>query len=275
MSKGYDAIYGCSFGYMQSLIESSFTAPNVKFEHCGGYVRTANLATYSARWYEGRVIEGIVAANASKTGKIGYITSFPIPEVVRGVNAAFVAAKSVNPDIEFEVVWLNSWFDPEREEAAARNLIANGADVLMQHTNSSSPMEVAQELGVYAVGKATDMSNYGPDAHLMATVNNWGPYYVRRIGEILDGTWVTEETWNGLEKEMITISDFNGALPNRAVAQAEEAIAQFKNGTRNAFAGEIKRQNGSVWVPEGEVASDSSLLTMDFYVEGIQSIIPK
>lgn len=273
-SEGYEMIFGCSFGYMQSMVQASFASPTVKFEHCGGYIRSANLSTYSARWYEGRVVEGILAGNATKTNKIGYIASFPVGQVLRGINAAFLAARKVNPDVELEVVWLNSWFDPAREEEAARHLAENGVDVFLQHTNSSKAMEVAQELGIYAVGKATDMSRFGPDAHLMSTINNWGPYYIRRIGDFLDGNWVTEDTWGGLQQEMISVSEFNGSLPNRAVLQANDAIARLSDGTEHAYVGPISRQNGSAWLAPGEVATDTDLLTMDFFVDGIKSVIP-
>lgn len=275
VADGYDMIFGCSFGYMNAMVNASFTAPHVKFEHCGGYIRSGNLSTYTARWYQGRVIEGILAGNVTKTNKIAYIASFPIPQIMRGVNAAFVAARSVNPNVELDVVWLNTWFDPEAEEKAARELIANGVDVLMQHTNTSKPMEVAQELGVYACGKGSDMSKFGPDAQLTASINNWGPYYVERIQALLDGTWQSEDTWGGLQEQMFSMAPFAGWIPERAVLQAQDAMARLQDGTSSAFVGPLRRQDGSIWLADGETASDNDLLTMDFLVEGIKSEIPR
>lgn len=271
---GYDMIFGCSFGYMQSMMQAAFAAPDVKFEHCGGYVRVANLSTYSARWYEGRVPQGIVAGTMTKTNKIGYLASFPIPQVLRGINAAYLAAKSVNPDVEFEVVWLNAWFDPEKEEAVSRELIANGADVILAHTNSTKPTEVAEELGAFAFGQASDMTSYGPNATLSSTINNWGPYYVRRIGAMLDGTWETTNTWGGFADEIIAAGAFSDQMTNRTFLQATDAVERLVGGQTHPFVGPVRRQDGSAWLAPGETASDRDLLKMDFFVQGISSVIP-
>lgn len=270
----YDMIFGCSFGYMNSMIQAAFSAPETKFEHCGGYIRSANMSTYSARWYEGRVPQGLIAGAMTKTNKIGYLASFPIPQILRGINAAYIAAKSVNPDVEFDVVWLNSWFSPEKEEEVSRMLIDRGADILLAHTNSTKPTEVAEELGAYAFGQASDMSKFGPRATLSATLNNWGPYYVRRIEALLNNSWATENTWGGLSDQMIAIAPLSEDIPNRVFLQVEDAIERLSNGSQNAFTGPVRRQDGSGWLAAGEVASDADLLKMNFFVDGLTAVIP-
>jgi len=274
VAQGYDMIFGCSTGYMESMMYVSFEAPNTAFEHCGGYIRSNNLSTYSARWYEGRVPQGLIAGSVTKTNRIGYLASFPIAQILRGINAAQLAAKAVNPDVEFDVMWLNSWFSLEKEEEASRALIARGADVLMAHTNSTKPTEVAEELGAYAFGQASDMSQFGPNATLSSTINNWGPYYVRRIGALLDGTWATTDTWGGFADEMIAMGTFSDRLSNRVHLQATDAVDRLRSGQLNAFTGPIRRQDGSGWLAPGETANDSDLLTMNFFVEGMTSVIP-
>lgn len=272
---GYDMIFTTSFGYMNGSLNVAFENPDIIIEHSTGYVRTANMSTYSARFYEGRVSQGIIAGHMTKTNKIGYIASFPIPEVIRGINVAFLAARSVNPDVEFEIVWVNSWYNPPVEEAAARQLAQNGADVIMQHTDTAEAMKVAEELGIYAFGQASDMSEYGPHASLSASINHWGPYYVDRIGAFLDGTWESTDTWGGLSAEMLEIGPFSENIPQRVQDQAQEAIDRIRNGTLHPFTGPIRRQDGTGWLAAGETASDSDLLTMGFFVEGITGIIPR
>ena len=274
VADGYDMIFGASFGYMGAMVEASFTAPETKFEHCGGYIRAHNLSTYSIRWYEGRAPQGLIAGAVTKTNRIGYMVSFPIAQILRGINAAWVQARAVNPDVEFEVVFLNTWFDPAKEEQAARDLIARGADVVMAHTNSTKPVEVAQELGKYGFGQASDMAAYGPEAQLTASINSWGPYYVRRIMALLDGSWETKETWGGLEDEMLTMGPISDDVPNRVHLQAEDLIQRMSTGQTSPFVGPLKRQDGSAWLAPGETASDHDLLTMDFFLEGLGGVIP-
>ena len=271
---GYGMIFTCSFGYMQSTFESALMNPGVTFEHNTGYVRAANLATYSIRWYEGRTVEGTLAGQMTRSNKIGYIATFPIPEVLRGINAAFLAARAVNPEVELEVIWVNTWFDPVREEEAARELASKGVDVIMTHANTSKHIEVAEELGIFAIGKATDRTSEGPNAVLTSSVNNWGPYYAERIGAFLDGSWESKETWGGLSDEMLTLAPISDNVPARVKTLGENIVDQFRQGQANAFTGPIKRQNGSGWLAAGETASDSDLLTMDFFVEGMRSVIP-
>jgi len=273
--EGYDMMFTTSFGYMSPSIQIAFEYPDMIIEQATGYVRTKNMSSYNIRFYEGRVSQGIIAGNMTKTNKVGYIASFPIPEVIRGINATFLAARSVNPDIEFEIVWMNSWYNPPAEEAAARQLIANGADVLVQHTDTPEPMKVAEELGVFAFGQASDMVAFGPNAQLSATANNWSPYYIARVQAFLDGTWESTETWGGLDTEMVEIAPFSDRIPLRVQEQAADAVERIRSGRLHPFTGPIRKQDGTGWLAAGETASDSDLLTMGFFVEGITGIIPR
>ncbi len=271
---GYDLFFATSILFQDAAINLAFEFPDVKIELATGYVRTANLATYSARFYEGRVVHGIIAGGVTKTNKIGYIAPFPTPEVIRGINAAFLAARSVNEDVEFEIVWVNSYYDADIEERVARELVANGADVLMQHTFTSRPMEVAQELGIYAFGYSSEMREFGPDASLTSTIDHWGPYYIKRIRALIDGNWENTDALSGMASNTQIIGKLSDDIPNRVTLQALEAIAKIRNGELHPFSGPIQRQDGSGWLAAGEVASETDLLTMDFFVKGINGIIP-
>lgn len=272
---GAGLIFTTSFGYMDATIKVAKDFPDVKFEHATGYKRADNVSTYSSRFYEGRHVIGLVAGRMTKANKVGYIASFPIPEVVRGINAAYLAAKSVNPDVEFSIVWVSSWFDPGKEADAANALIDQGVDVIMQHTDSQAAMTIAQEKGVMAFGQASDMAQFGPDAQLTAIIDNWDDYYIARAEAVLDGSWKSEDVWGGFVDDMVHMAPFNKSLPADVKAEAEAAIEAIKSGKLHAFTGPVNKQDGSVWLKEGETADDGTLLGMDFYVEGIKGELPK
>ncbi len=272
---GYDMFFTTSFTYLDAAINIAHEYPDVIVEQAAGFVRTDNLSTYSARFYQARAVQGLIAGYMTKTNKVGYIAAFPIPEVIRGINAAFLQARAVNPDVQFEVVWVNGWYNPEVEAAAARQLISDGADIIIQHTDTAQPMIVAEELGVYAFGQASDMREVGPHANLTSLIYHWGPYYIQRIKKLLDGTWESTETWNGMSSNMIIIGHLSEDIPRRVKDHAYSLINRLRSGEMNAFTGPINRQDHSPWLAEGEVASDSDLLTMDFFVEGIRGIIPR
>lgn len=272
---GHDLIFTTSFGYMNPTIKVAKQFPNVKFEHATGFKRADNVSTYSARFYEGRHVIGLIAGKMTKTNTIGYIASFPIPEVVRGINAAYLAAKSVNPDVKFRIVWVNTWFDPGKEADAAKALIEQGADVIMQHTDSAGPTTVAEEKGVYSFGQASDMSQFGPNAQLTAIMDDWAPYYIARTQAVLDGTWELTDTWDGIGPGMVAFAPYNELLPKDVVAAAEFARLSISLGKIHPFTGPINKQDGSPWLAEGETASDGDLLGMNFYVEGIEGTLPK
>lgn len=272
---GHKLIFTTSFGYMNPTLRVAEKFPDVKFEHATGFKRAANLATYSARFYEGRYVVGKIVGKMTKTNVIGYVASFPIPEVIRGINATFLAARSVNPDVQMKIVWVSTWFDPGKEADAAKTLIDQGADVIMQHTDSPAPVQVAEQRGVWAVGQASDMTNFGPKAHLTAIMDDWAPYYIARTQAVLDGTWESKDTWDGIKEGMVAFAPYNKAIPAEVVALAEETRKAIVDGSLHPFTGEIKDQAGNVIVKAGERADDGFLAGMNVYVEGIEGSIPK
>ena len=272
---GHDLIFTTSFGYMNPTLKVAKRFPDVKFEHATGYKRAANVATYSSRFYEGRHVIGLIAGHMTKTDTIGYIASFPIPEVVRGINAAYLAAKSVNPNVKFKIVWVNTWFDPGKEADAAGALIDQGADVIMQHTDSPAAMTIAEEKGIFAFGQASDMKQFGPNARLSSIIDHWAPYYIERVQAALDGTWESKDTWGGMDTGMVEIGGFSDKIPFEVRKQAMDAAIAITSGRLHPFTGPIKKQDGSDWLAEGETADDGTLLGMNFYVEGIEGELPK
>ena len=274
-ASGHKLIFTTSFGFMNPTVKVARAFPDVRFEHATGYKRADNVSTYMARFYEGRHIAGLIAGNMTKSGTIGYIGSFPIPEVVRGINAFTIALRSVRPDAEVKVVWVNSWYDPGKEGDAAKALIDQGADVILQHTDSPAPIQAAQERGVWAVGQASDMSKFGPKSHLTAIIDDWDGYYVQRAKDVMAGNWASGDTWGGLDTGMVRMSDYNSAIPADVVAIAKKAEADIKSGAIHPFQGPIKNQAGELVVAEGERLDDGKLLSMDWYVEGVQGKLPK
>ncbi|SPJ25356.1 BMP family ABC transporter substrate-binding protein [Palleronia abyssalis] len=272
---GADLIFTTSFGYMDPTINVAQKFPDVKFEHATGYKTADNVANYSARFYEGRMVQGHIAGKMTETNKIGYIASFPIPEVIRGINASFLAAKAVNPDVEFNVVWAFTWFDPAKESDAARALIEQGADVILQHTDSTAPQAAAADAGdVITFGQASDMSEYAPMPRVSSIIDNWGPYYVERVGQVMEGTWEPHSIWYGIDEGMVKIGEISDAVPEEVKAEALAMRDAIAAGELHPFTGPINRQDGTEWLAEGETADDGTLLGMDFYVEGLTGDIP-
>ena len=274
-SSGHGLIFTTSFGFMNPTLKVAKKFPKVKFEHATGYKRAPNLSTYSGRFYEGRHVAGLIAGHMTKTNVIGYIASFPIPEVVRGINAFTLALRSVNPKAEVKVVWVNTWYDPGKEGDAAKALIDQGADVISQHTDSPAPLQVAESRGAFAIGQASDMKRFAPKAQLMAIVDDWNPYYVARTKAAMEGTWKSQDTWDGIKPGMVVVASINESLPDNVRAKAMQAVEDLKSGKVHAFDGPVKDQSGKVRVPAGEHASDEMLLGMDWYVEGVQGKLPK
>lgn len=269
-TNGSDIIFTTSFGYMDPTLKIAKQFPDVKFEHATGYKRAYNVSTYSARFYEGRAVLGTIAGMMSKSGKAGYIASFPIPEVVRGINAFTLAMRKVNPNAVVKVIWVNSWFDPGKEGDAAKALIDQGIDVITQHTDSPAPLQVAQERGVYAFGQASDMRAFAPDAQLTAVVNNWSDYYVSRIQALQNDTWRSKDTWDGIGPGMVQLAPYGDAVPAKVRAVADVIAENIANGSVHPFAGPFQSEDGKTTVKRGEVLEDQVLLGMNWYVEGVQ-----
>ncbi len=280
--QGNEIIFTTSFGYMDHTIKVAKEFPNVKFEHITGYKRSPNVATGNIRFYEGRYVQGVVAGLMTKSNKIGYLASFPIPEVIQGINAFGIGLRSVNPKAEVSVIWVNSWYDPVKEADAAKVHIAEGADILAQHTDSPAMLQTAQKAGVHGFGQSSDMKAFAPKAQLFSSVNNWGPYYISKIQQMMDGKWSTGEgpdhwagnTWVGMADDYLVLSPFEN-MPLDVAAAAAKAAADIKSGKNKIFTGPIKDNSGKIRVPAGKTLNDGELFqTLDYYVDGISGKIP-
>ncbi len=273
--QGADLIFTTSFGFMDPTLAAAEKFPDVKFEHATGYKTAPNVSTYSARFYEGRAVQGHIAGRMTESDVIGYIASYPIPEVIRGINAAFLHARKANPDVTFRIIWAYTWFDPSKEADAATALIEQGADVILQHTDSTAPQAAAEDAGdVITFGQASDMSEYAPMPRVSSIIDNWAPYYIDRTQAVIDGTWESQQVWHGINEGMVEIGEITDAVPSDVREEAEELAQSIAEGEYHPFTGPIARQDGSEWLAEGEVADDDTLLGMDFYVEGVRGRIP-
>lgn len=272
---GYDLIYTTSFGYMNPTLKVAKMFPKIKFEHSTGYKTAKNVGTYMCRFYEARYLSGIIAGEMTKSNTLGYVAAFPIPEVIRGINAFTLGAKSVNPDIEVKVIWVNSWFDPGKEREASEALITQGADVITHHTDSTAPTMTAQEKGVYSIAYHSDMSKYGPDAHLTAATHVYGDFYVKTTQAVLDNTWKSETVWSGIKEGSIQLAPINPIVPKGVVAHVEAVTKSIANGTFHPFQGPFNNQAGKAVVGSGKSLTDDDLLGMNYYVEGVLGNIPK
>lgn len=272
---GCNIIFTTSFGYMDPTNKIAKDFPDVKFEHATGYKREhPNVATYDSKFFQGRYVLGQIAAKTSESGTAGYIASFPIPEVVQGINSFMLGAQSINPDFKLKVVWVNTWFDPGKEADAAKALLDQGADILTQHTDSTAPMQVAAERGAKAFGQASDMIAFGPETQLTSIIDDWGPYYLERISAVLEGTWEQSATWAGMAEGHVVMAPYTN-MPDDVKAMAEETAAKIKSGEFHPFTGPIMKQDGSEWLADGQVAEDGELAGLNFYVKGIDDQLPQ
>ena len=255
--EGVDIIFATSFGYMEQMLKVAKEFPDVYFEHATGYKTAPNMSVYSSRFYEGRYIQGVIAGTMSKAGKAGYIASFPIPEVIRGINAFYLGATSVNPDFDIDVVWVNTWYDPGKEADAAKVLISEGADIITQHTDSPAPLQTAEKMGVVGFGQASDQIKFAPKAQLTAILDVWDSYYISRVRAAMNGTWTESNTWGGMDTGMVQMADYtNMPLALRQKMEILEA---------DILSGKFK--------PFGDL-DDGALAGMMEYVEGIDAIVP-
>jgi simple sugar transport system substrate-binding protein len=271
---GNKLIFTTSFGYMDPTLKVAKKYPNVHFEHATGYKRDKNMSTYSARWYQGRYIQGIIAAKMSKSGVLGYIGSFPIPEVVSGINATMLGAQTINPNIKVKIIWANTWFDPGKEADAAKALVDQGADIIMQHTDSPAAMQVAAERGKLAFGQDSEMIKFGPKAQLTSILDTWAPYYIARVKAELDGSWKSEDTWGGLDSSMFAMAPYTN-MPDDVKKMAEDTQAAITAGKLYPFKCPVVGQDGKeVECKGGDHLADGQVLGMNFYVKGIDDKIP-
>ncbi|MDX8434429.1 MULTISPECIES: BMP family ABC transporter substrate-binding protein [Mesorhizobium] len=271
--EGCKLIFGTSFGFMDAEVKVAKKFPKVMFEHATGYKTGDNLGIYNARFYEGRYVLGQIAAKESKAGVAGYIVSFPIPEVVMGINSFMLGAQSINPNFKAKIVWVNSWFDPGKEADAAKALFDQGADIVVQHTDSTAALQVAEERKLHGFGQSSDMIKFAPKAQLTSLTDEWGPYYISRVQAAIDGTWKPDNVWLGIKDGAVKLAPFTN-MPDDVKAMAEATTKKIADGW-NPFTGPIAKQDGSPWLKDGEVADDGTLLGMNFYVKGVDDKLPQ
>ena len=272
--QGNKLIFGTTFGYMEPMLKVSPDFKDIKFEHATGYKTADNLRTYDSRTYEGAYMAGVVAGKMTKTNTLGVVGSIPIPEVIRNINSFTLGAQSVNPKVKTKVVWVNEWFNPPKETEAATALINGGADVLMQNTDSPAVLKTAEAMGKRAFGWDSDMTAYGPKAHLGSAVINWAPYYIKSVRDVLDGKWATGSSWWGVKEGAIDMVSLAADVPADTKAKIDEIKAGLKAGTFHPWTGPIIDQSGKELIAKGVVADDKFLSGVKFYVKGVEGKVP-
>ena len=274
-SQGAKLIFGTTFGYMEPMLKVAANLKDVKFEHATGYKTAPNLRTYDSRTYEGAYMAGVIAGKMSKSGTLGVVGSVPIPEVVRNINSFTLGAQSVNPAIKTRVVWVNEWFNPPKETEAATALINGGADVLFQNTDSSAVLQTAEKMGKRAFGWDSDMTAYGPKAHLASAIINWGPYYVKAVGEALDGKWTGgASAWWGVKEGAIDLVSMAADVPDETKRRIDEVKAGLKDGSFSIWKGPIMDNTGQELLAKDTVADDKFLGGLKTYVKGVEGKVP-
>lgn len=267
--KGYKAIFATSFGYMDPMLKISKQFPDTVFEHCSGFKTSENMGNYFGRIYQARYLTGLVAGKMTKKNVIGYVAAFPIPEVIRGINAFALGVKKVNPKAKVHVVWTKTWYDPPLEKDAAKSLLDMGCDVITQHQDSPGPQEAAEEAGAYSIGYNSNMSSFAPKAHLTAAVWNWAPLYVELVEQIKNGTWKSASLWPGMEKGIVGIAPFGNMVPQDVQDMVTAEADKLKSGQDNVFAGPISDQSGAVKVAKGAKMADGDMLGMTWFVDNV------
>jgi basic membrane protein A len=274
-AQGNKLIFGTTFGYMEPMLKVAGDTKDVKFEHATGYKQADNMRTYDSRTYEGAYLAGVIAGKMSKSGTLGVVGSVPIPEVVRNINSFTLGAQSVNPKVKTKVVWVNEWFNPPKETEAATALINGGADVLFQNTDSSAVLQTAEKMGKRAFGWDSDMTAYGPKAHLASAVINWGPYYIKAVGEALDGKWTGNTgSWWGVKEGAIDIVSIAADVPDDTKKRIDEVKAGLKDGSFSIWKGPITDNTGKELLAKDVVADDKFLGGLKTYVKGVEGKVP-
>ena len=274
VGQGNQLVFGTTFGYMEPMLKTAAEAKGVKFEHATGYKTAENLRTYDSRTYEGAYMAGVVAGAMTQTNVLGVVGSVPIPEVIRNINSFTLGAQSVNPKIKTKVVWVNKWFDPPKETEAATALINGGADVLMQNTDSPAVLKTAQDKGKRAFGWDSDMTAYGPKAHLGSAVINWAPYYIKATKDALDGKWATGKSWWGVKEGAIDFVSVADDVPAETKKKVEEIKAGLKDGSFVIWKGPITDNTGKLVLEKDKAADDEFLGGVKFYVKGVDGKVP-
>ena len=272
---GCKVVFATSFGYMNPALNVAKQFPNTVFMHCTGYKTAPNLGQYNGRFYEGRYLNGVAAGKMTKSNVAGYVASYPIPEVVMGINAFTRGMKSVNPKAEVRVIWVNSWFDPGKEREGTLALIAQGVDLVTHHSDSTAVVKAAEEKGVYSIASDSDMSKYGPKTMLTASVRVWGDYYIKTVKQVMAGTWKPGNVFEGIKGGMIKLAPFNAAVPKDVAALIDKVQGDIVSGKLQPFAGPVVDQAGKIRVPAGKTMTDQDLEKMNFFVQGVAAELPK
>lgn len=267
--EGYDLIFATSYGYMDPVIKVAKRFPNVVFMHCSGFKRAKNVGTYFGRMYQARYLTGMVAGYMTKTNIIGYVAAYPLPELIRGINAFTLGAKSVNPKVQVRVVWTKSWYDPATEKEAAKSLLDVGADVITQHVDSPAPQEAAQEAHVYSIGYNSDMAKFAPNAHLTAAIWQWGNLYKKIVMEVKNKTWKSSNIWAGMDEGVVDIAPFGKMVPENVRKHVLEVRQKIKNKEFVIFKGPLYDQNKNLRVKDGEKMTDQEIWSMSWFVDGV------
>ena len=274
-TQGNKLVFGTTFGYMDPMLKVAADFKDVKFEHATGYKQAENMRTYDSRTYEGAYLAGVIAGKMTKTNTLGVVASIPIPEVIRNINSFTLGAQSSNPKIKTRVVWVNEWFNPPKETEAATSLINGGADVLFQNTDSAAVLKTAQEKGKRAFGWDSDMTAYGPKAHLASAIINWTPYYLKATKEALDGQWQGGgHTWWGVKEGAIDLVSMAEDVPAETKARIEQIKAGLKDGSFAVWKGPILGQDGKPVLDKDVVADDKFLSGINFYIKGVEGKVP-
>ncbi len=274
-NKGYNLIFTTSFGFMDPTLEVAKRFKDITFEHCSGYKTAENMGNYFGRFYQGKYLSGIVAGSMTKSNIIGYVAAYPIPEVIRGINAFTLGAREVNPEVTVKVVWTQTWFDPGLEREAADSLLDVGADVLSMHQDTPATLQAAEARGAYAIGNDSDMRQFAPNAFLTAPIWDWSVLYKYFATEVHNGTWKPEEIWWGMETGIVKLAPLSNKVPEKVqdlVAERKQALVDHKS---QVFTGPIKDQNGKIILAAGKTLADKELLSMNYFIEGVQGTIPK
>jgi len=265
----FDLIFATSYGYMDPVIKVAKNFPETTFMHCSGFKRSENVGTYFGRMYQARYLTGIAAGAMTETNTLGYVAAYPLPELIRGINAFTLGARSVNPDVQVRVVWTKSWYDPATEKEAAKSLLDIGADVIAQHVDSPAPQEAAQEANAFSVGYNSDMSQFAPQAHLTAAIWQWGKLYTDIATEVKQGTWESRDIWAGIDEQVVDIAPFGPMVPEAVQKQVLTRKESMIAGDFDVFAGPIKDQDGTVRVTRGQSMTDDEIWGMNWFVEGV------
>ena len=269
-----DIVFATSFGYMEPMLKVAKEFPNVYFEHATGYKQADNMSSYGLRLYQARHVQGIIAGMMTKTNKICYVAAYPIPEVIREINTYYMGAKKMNPNVDIDIVWANTWYNPSKEADAANVMMAEGCDMVAQHTDSPAPLQAAQSQGKLGFGQASDQYKFAPKAQLTATIDNWGPYYVKKVGQVIAGTWQKENYFGDMDEGAVQMAPFTN-MPDNVKMKAAEIKQAISDGKYFAFTGPIKDNTGKLQLADGVVADDAHLNSMLYYAEGIDATVPK